>query len=41
MPAITGDYTIADLMEVFSVGRVSVYRALGRAAGTTASGASS
>ncbi|NYD44704.1 hypothetical protein BJY14_000687 [Actinomadura luteofluorescens] len=24
----TGDYTIADLMEVFSVGRATVYRAL-------------
>jgi hypothetical protein len=25
----TGDYTIADLMEVFSIGRATVYRALG------------
>jgi DNA invertase Pin-like site-specific DNA recombinase len=28
----TGEYTIADLMEVFSVGRATVYRALKRAA---------
>jgi hypothetical protein len=28
----TGDYTIADLMEVFSVGRATVYRTLGRTA---------
>ena len=28
----TGDYTIADLMEVFSVGRATVYRTLDRAA---------
>ena len=27
----TGDYTIAELMEVFSVGRATVYRALDRA----------
>jgi DNA invertase Pin-like site-specific DNA recombinase len=27
----TGEYTIADLMEVFSVGRATVYRVLGRA----------
>ena len=27
----TGEYTIADLMEVFSVGRATVYRALNRA----------
>jgi DNA invertase Pin-like site-specific DNA recombinase len=27
----TGDYTIAELMEVFSVGRATVYRVLGRA----------
>jgi hypothetical protein len=27
----TGEYTIADLMEVFSVGRATVYRTLGRA----------
>ena len=26
----TGEYTIADLMEVFSVGRVTVYRTLER-----------
>ena len=26
----TGEYTIADLMEVFSVGRATVYRALER-----------
>ncbi len=26
----TGDYTIADLMEVFSIGRATVYRVLGR-----------
>jgi Fe2+ or Zn2+ uptake regulation protein len=24
----TGDYTIADLMEVFSIGRATVYRVL-------------
>ena len=29
----TGGYTIADLMEVFSVGRATVYRTLNRAAG--------
>ena len=28
----TGEYTIADLMEVFSVGRATVYRVLNRAA---------
>ena len=28
----TGEYTIADLMEVFSVGRATVYRTLKRAA---------
>lgn len=28
----TGEYAIADLMEVFSVGRATVYRTLGRAA---------
>jgi DNA invertase Pin-like site-specific DNA recombinase len=28
----TGEYTIADLMEVFSVGRATVYRTLGRTA---------
>jgi DNA invertase Pin-like site-specific DNA recombinase len=28
----TGDYTIADLMEVFSVGRATVYRTLERRA---------
>ena len=27
----TGEYTIADLMEVFSVGRATVYRVLDRA----------
>ena len=27
----TGDYTIADLMEVFSAGRATVYRVLDRA----------
>ncbi|WRZ95661.1 helix-turn-helix domain-containing protein [Streptomyces sp. NBC_01007] len=27
----TGDYTIAELMEVFSVGRATVYRVLERA----------
>jgi hypothetical protein len=26
----TGEYTIADLMEVFSIGRATVYRTLGR-----------
>ena len=30
----TGEYTIADLMEVFSVGRATVYRTLGRAGRT-------
>jgi len=30
----TGEYTIADLMEVFSVGRATVYRTLDRAAST-------
>lgn len=30
----TGEYTIAELMEVFSVGRATVYRVLSRAAGT-------
>jgi DNA invertase Pin-like site-specific DNA recombinase len=30
----TGDYTIAELMEVFSVGRATVYRTLNRAATT-------
>jgi hypothetical protein len=33
----TGDYTIADLMEVFSVGRATVYRVLARAASSTPS----
>jgi DNA invertase Pin-like site-specific DNA recombinase len=28
----TGDYTIAELMEVFSVGRATLYRVLERAA---------
>jgi DNA invertase Pin-like site-specific DNA recombinase len=28
----SGDYTIAELMEVFSVGRATVYRVLNRAA---------
>jgi DNA invertase Pin-like site-specific DNA recombinase len=28
----TGDYTIAELMEVFSIGRATVYRVLDRAA---------
>ena len=28
----TGGYTIADLMEVFSIGRATVYRTLDRAA---------
>lgn len=31
----TGDYTIAELQEVFSVGRATVYRVLDRAAGAT------
>ena len=31
----TGGYTIADLMEVFSVGRATVYRTLNRAASST------
>ena len=31
----TGEYTIADLMEVFSVGRATVYRALNRRATST------
>ena len=30
----TGEYTIADLMEVFSVGRATVYRTLERTAST-------
>jgi hypothetical protein len=34
----TGDYTIADLMEVFSIGRATVYRVLERAAAPTAEG---
>ncbi|WP_431904525.1 helix-turn-helix domain-containing protein [Nonomuraea sp. bgisy101] len=29
----TGEYTIADLMEVFSIGRATVYRVLDRAPG--------
>lgn len=33
----TGEYTIADLMEVFSVGRATVYRALNRTATSTPS----
>ncbi|MFI9550470.1 recombinase family protein [Nonomuraea endophytica] len=33
----TGDYTIAELMEVFSVGRATVSRVLDRAAGSTLS----
>ena len=33
----TGEYTIADLMEVFSVGRAAVYRAQNRAATSTLS----
>ena len=32
----TGEYTIAELMEVFSVGRATVYRALDRAAAAPA-----
>jgi len=32
----TGEYTIADLMEVFSIGRATVYRALDRAAAAPA-----
>jgi DNA invertase Pin-like site-specific DNA recombinase len=31
----SGDYTFADLMEVFSVGRATVYRVLGRAVATS------
>ena len=31
----TGDYTIAELMEVFSIGRATVYRVLDRAATST------
>ncbi|MGW3347085.1 helix-turn-helix domain-containing protein [Nonomuraea rubra] len=31
----TGDYTIAELMEVFSVGRATVYRVLDRATDAT------
>ena len=34
----TGDYTIADLMEVFSVGRATVYRVLDRAGAGPAPG---
>jgi DNA invertase Pin-like site-specific DNA recombinase len=33
----TGDYTIAELMEVFSIGRATVYRVLNRAATSTPS----
>jgi DNA invertase Pin-like site-specific DNA recombinase len=33
----TGEYTIAELMEVFSVGRATVYRVLDRVAGATPS----
>ena len=33
----TGEYTIADLMEVFSVGRATVYRTLERTASAKAS----
>lgn len=33
----TGEYTIAELMEVFSIGRATVYRALDRAAARLAS----
>jgi Ftsk gamma domain len=32
----TGEYTVAELMEVFSVGRATVYRVLDRAAGKAA-----
>jgi hypothetical protein len=32
----TGEYTIADLMEVFSIGRATVYRVLNRAASPAA-----
>ena len=35
----TGDYTIVELMEVFSVGRATVYRVLERAAATPAGAA--
>ncbi|WP_443678898.1 helix-turn-helix domain-containing protein [Nonomuraea sediminis] len=31
----SGDYTIAELMELFSVGRAAVYRVLDRAANAT------
>jgi hypothetical protein len=31
----TGDYTIAELMEVFSIGRATVYRVLDRANAVT------
>jgi hypothetical protein len=34
----TGEYTIADLMEVFSVGRATVYRVLGRVAAPAGQG---
>jgi DNA invertase Pin-like site-specific DNA recombinase len=34
----TGEYTIAELMEVFSIGRATVYRVLDRAAAAPASG---
>ncbi|MFC5183619.1 recombinase family protein [Actinomadura harenae] len=33
----TGDYTIAELMEVFSIGRATVYRVLDRAVGAASS----
>jgi hypothetical protein len=35
----TGEYTIADHMEVFPIGRATVYRALNRAATRTSSAA--
>ncbi len=33
----TGEYTISELMEVFSIGRATVYRVLGHAAPATPS----
>jgi hypothetical protein len=33
----TGDYTIAELMEVFSIGRATVYRVLDRVPGRSES----
>ncbi|WP_020578197.1 hypothetical protein [Actinopolymorpha alba] len=34
-PHANGEYTVAELMEVFSIGRAPVYRVLDRAAAST------